>query len=206
MATDEELEDLKRWWQKNRQAVTIGLIVGLAAVFGTRAWTNYEERQRLSASAEYEQFQSEFRRGDDEAIQSRGKYLVENYARTPYAAMAALALAKVEVDKADLPAAKQHLEWAVDHGPTPEFVHVARLRLARVVAAQGDAAQALRLVEGVDAGAFAPSYDELRGDLYLAGGERDKAREAYRKAIAGLESGPGSEAVQAKLDDLGAQG
>jgi predicted negative regulator of RcsB-dependent stress response len=207
MATDDEqLEDIRRWWQKNRQGVTIGLVIGLAAVFGTRAWMSHQEQQRLSASAEYEQFQAEFRQGDNEAILSRGNYLIENYARTPYAAMAALALAKVEVDKGDLPAAKQRLQWAMDHAPTPEFAHVARVRLVRVVAAQGDTAQALKLIEGVDAGAFAPSYDELRGDLYLATGDRAKARDAYQKALAGMESGPGSEAVQAKLDDLGAQG
>lgn len=207
MATDEEqLEDIRRWWKKNGQAVTIGLIIGLAAVFGTRAWVDYQERQRLSASAEYEQLESELGQGNSEAVLSRGKYLIDNYARTPYAVLAALTLAKIQADKGDLAAARERLQWAVDHARMPEFVHIARLRLARVIAAQGDAAQALKLVEGVDAGAFAPSYDELKGDLYLAAGDRDKARAAYQKAIGELESGPGSEALQTKLDDLGAEG
>ena len=205
-ADDEQIEDLRRWWKKNGQSVTIGAVVGLAAVFGTRAWLDYQERQRLSASTEYGQLQEELGQGNNEAVLSRGKYLIDNYARTPYAVLAALTLAKVHADKGDLPAAKDNLQWAMDHARAPQFAHIARLRLARVIAAQGDAAQALKLVEGVDADAFAPSYDELRGDLYLATGDRDKARAAYQKAVSELEPGPTLEAVHAKLDDLGAEG
>jgi predicted negative regulator of RcsB-dependent stress response len=75
-----------------------------------------------------------------------------------------------------------------------------------VIAAEGDPAAAIKVLESVDAGMFAASYDELKGDLYAAAGDRDQARAAYRKAIAELNSGAGSDLVQMKLDDLGAEG
>ena len=207
MVTDEEqVEDLKKWWQRNGRHVTTGAVIGLAAVLGLRAWWDYQERQRLSASTEYEQFQAEFSQGNTDAVLRRGNYLIENYSGTPYAVIAALTLAKVHVDRGELPAAKQQLQWVVDKAKAPELVHIARLRLARVIAAEGDPAAAIKVLESVDAGMFAASYDELKGDLYVAAGDRDQARAAYRKAIAELNSGAGSDLVQMKLDDLGAEG
>jgi predicted negative regulator of RcsB-dependent stress response len=206
MHTDEEqLEDIKKWWKANGRFVIIGLAIGLAIMAGTRGWNGYQERQRLSASAEYDQFESEMARGDTDALTKRASYLIDNFGRTPYATLAALELAKVQVDRGDLAAAAQRLQWAVDHAGTPELVHIARLRLARVLAAQKETAKALALVEGVDPGAFSASYDELKGDLYVASGDRDKARAAYVKAIGELgTAGVGLETLKMKLDDLGA--
>jgi len=206
MTDEDQLEDFKKWWQRNGRSVTTGAVIGLAAVLGLRAWWNYQERQRESASTEYEQFQSDFAQGNIESVLKRGNYLIENYSGTPYAVIAALTLAKVHVDHGELPAAKQQLQWVVDKAKEPELVHIARLRLARVIAAEGDPAAAIKLLEGVDAGAFAASYDELKGDLYAAAGDRDKARAAYHKTITELNAGAGSDLVQMKLDDLGAEG
>lgn len=207
MATDDEqLEDLKRWWKQNGRSVTTGLVIGLTVILGVRAWIDYQERQRLSASAEYDQLSAEFAQGNADAVLRRGNYLIENYARTPYAVLAALTLAKVHADRGDLPAARERWQWVIDKAKAPELVHVARLRLARVLAAEGETAGALKLLEEADAGAFAASYDELKGDLYVAMNEPDKARAAYQKAMTELESGVGSETLQMKFDDLGAEG
>jgi predicted negative regulator of RcsB-dependent stress response len=203
---DEQLEALREWWKKYRAPILSGLIIGAAALAGTRGWVTYQERQGLSASAEYEQMQIELMSGNIEAVTRRGDYLVENYARTPYAVLAAFALARVHIEQGELAAAADRLQWAVDRARTPEMVHIARLRLARVMAADGRAGQALELLEGVDTGAFAASYEELKGDLYAETGQTERARRAYRNALAALDFGAGAEIVQMKLDGLGTEG
>ena len=203
---DEQVEDLKRWWKKYGGPLVGGLIIGLTLVFGSRAWLDYQETQRISASAEYEQLQNELAAGNVDAAVRRGGYLMDSYKRTPYAVLAALALAKMHVERDELPAARERLQWALDRAREPELVHVARLRLARVMAAEGQTRQAIALLEGVDAGAFSASYEELKGDLYADSGDVARARTAYRKALEGLEFGAGAELVQMKLDDLGTQG
>ena len=64
----------------------------------------------------------------------------------------------------------------------PELALVARLRLARVQLAQGNADQALKTLDAVKPGAFAARYAQVRGDVLLAKGDRDGALKAYREA------------------------
>lgn len=203
---DEQLEDIKQWWKKYRAPIISGLVIGALALGGSRAWISHQENQAQSASAEYAQLRMELATGNTEAVTRRGGYLIDNYARSPYAVLAALALAKMHVEQNDLAAAANRLQWAVEHARTPELVHVARLRLARVIAADGRGQQALTLLEGTDAGAFAAAYEELKGDLYAENGQSDRARTAYRNAMSALEFGAGAEIVQMKLDGLGTEG
>jgi predicted negative regulator of RcsB-dependent stress response len=202
---DEQLEALKEWWKKYRAPLLSGIIIGAVALFGARGWMSYQERLGQSASAEYEQLQIEMMTGNYDAMIRRGDYLIENYARTPYAVLAAFALARVYVEQGDLAAAANRLQWAIERARTPEMAHIARLRLARVIAADGRTGEALALLEGVEPGAFVASYEELKGDLYAESGQTDRARRAYRNAINALEFGAGAEIVQMKIDGLGTE-
>lgn len=203
---DEQLEQIKEWWKKNRNPLIAGVLIGATALFGTRYWFNYEERLRLSGSAEFEQLQAEMFMGNTDALIRRGDYLIDNYGRTPYAVLAAFMLARSHVDQGDLSSAANRLQWAIDNAKSPEMAHIARLRLAQVMIADGRAEQALAMLEAQDPGAFAASYEELKGDLYAELGRSDQARRAYRNALDALDFGPGSELVQLKLDGLGAEG
>lgn len=204
---EEQLEDLKAWWKRYRNPVLTALIVGGAVLIGTRTWVNYQEQLSLSASAEYTQLQAEIRAGNTEAVMRRGEYLIENFSATTYAVMAALAMAKVYVEQGQLESAADRLQWAVDSADNPEVAHIARLRLARVLAAADRPQQALALLDAVNRpGAFRASYEELKGDLYVEAGQPERARQAYRNAIEDLEFGSGAEYVQMKLDGLGTEG
>ncbi|MDR2877841.1 MAG: tetratricopeptide repeat protein [Chromatiales bacterium] len=204
MRTDEEqIDDLKQWWKKYGGPVATGLAVGLALVLGSRAWMDYRENQRISASSEYEQLRGELAADNVDAARQRGAYLIDNYARTPYAALAAFGLAKMHVAHGDFTAALERLQWALDNAREPEVTHVARLRLARVMAAGGETAAALTLLDGAKQGEFVAAYEELRGDLYASSGDNERARAAYLRALDRLKGGPGADLVQIKLDDLG---
>lgn len=203
---DEQLDELKRWWKKYGGPALTGLAVGLVLVFGSRAWLDHQERQRQTASAEYEQLRGELATGNLEAANSRTAYLTDKFGRTPYAVLASLALAGAQVEREQLEEARTQLQWAVDHARDEELQQVARLRLAHVQGALGDTGAALATLGNQSPSAFAAAYEELRGDLHAAAGNAEQARRAYEAALEALDFGVGSELVQMKLDNLDVRG
>jgi len=201
---EEQLEDLKKWWARYRNPLIYGLIAGIVTIFGVRAWMVHQGNLAVSASNEYEQLQLDSRAGNVEAALKRGGYIIDTYPHTPYAALSALILAREYVDKGDLPAARARLEWVVEHAKLPEFVHIARLRLGKLMLAMGEGAQALALIEPVEGEEYAAEYAELKGDIYAETGQPAKARQAYQLALDKLGAGADTRMLKIKLDNLDA--
>jgi predicted negative regulator of RcsB-dependent stress response len=196
-----QLEQLRRWWGENWMALAGGLVLGLAGIFGWEAWQGHRTTQSEQASQMYEDLR---KLPADKASQAAdlGRKLADEFSGTPYAAQAALYLANVAVQAGDWDAARTQLDWVVAHADDPGLKKIARLRLARVLWQQGKLDDALAQLEIKDDDAFASLYQELRGDLQVAKGDRAAARSAYEKA---LQLGPAAanrEGLQRKLDDL----
>jgi predicted negative regulator of RcsB-dependent stress response len=208
-ATDEEkVEQLKKWWRENGRSLVIGVVIGLAIVFGWRYWSHYRAAQAEGASNAYAQLMGVLVQGNKQAVLAEGEQIINQYSGSPYAVLSALALARVRVEQGELAAAHSELQWAVDHASMPALQHIARLRLGRVMLAQGKADAALALVAGVkDQGAFASRYQELLGDIYVQQGKPEQARVAYQKAVDSLAPGSRGRALMTmKLDNLAGVG
>jgi len=110
----------------------------------------------------------------------------------------------VRFDAGDIAGARQPLEWASRNARETAVQHSARLRLARLLMEQGDADGALALTKVRDTDGFASEYEELKGDLLLAQGDRDGARRAYQAALDTLPRGSGyTRLLSMKRDNLG---
>jgi predicted negative regulator of RcsB-dependent stress response len=200
----EQLEALKKWWRDNGRSVIVGLVIGFGALVGSRLWVNYTEKMAVAASQEFDQLRTELNDKNFDAVDTRANYIITNFARTPYAVLAALALARVNVEQGDLASARARLQWAQKHADEPELAEIARLRLAQVTFAEGSSAAALDVLGGDDPAAFAGAYQELRGDIYASMGQADKARAAYQAAIQTRPAGLDTHILDMKLDDLAA--
>jgi predicted negative regulator of RcsB-dependent stress response len=196
-----QVEALKKWWKENGKSVIVGLIIGGSAVAGWRGWASYVDSRGERASASYEQFVSELASAPAETAYKQGERVIVDYGATPYAELARLALAKLDVERGDQDAARGHLRWVMEKAKQPALRHVARLRLARLYLDANDADAAEKLIGEAQTGAFGPLYDELRGDILVAKGQQEEARSAYQKALLG--GAPNPVFLQMKLDDLG---
>ncbi len=183
ISEDEQVEALKKWWKENGTAVIVGIVIGISVVVGVWQYREYTETQAIEASNVYIQFTEALAKQDAEQVKQEFDELQKEYKGTSYAMLAALHMARQAVEKKQYPQAEQHLRWAVNNSGHESLAHVARIRLADLLVAQEKYDEAMTLLDAKVDSAFAAQYQEIRGDIYSAKGQSDKAREAYAAAL-----------------------
>ncbi len=200
---EEQVEALKNWLKKNGSALIFGLALGLAAIGGYRFWTDYQSNQSQKASLIYSNLQNYLVSGDSARVFEAGRQLVKHFSGTPYAALAALGMARMSVESNSLDAAEVHLRWVIKNANQDGLKHIARLRLARVLAAEKKYDQALALVNDNSQASYASLYSEVRGDILYAQKHPEQARSAYQQALETIAEGDRRRAlIEMKMDDL----
>lgn len=195
----DQVDALKAWWDKNGRSALTALAVFLLSVLGWQSWNDHSNEVAAAASTQYQQMAELMDSNGPQAMEA-GRALLASYPDSIYAVMASMSMAKLAVADKDLDAAAAHLRSAINNSDQPELTELARLRLARVEAAQGNSDAALATLGGGEGGA---ASDELRGDILLAQGNSAEARLAYTKALDGYGKAVDKrELVQMKLDDL----
>ncbi|HRX71935.1 MAG: tetratricopeptide repeat protein [Candidatus Competibacteraceae bacterium] len=196
---DERVEDLKKWWSENGLSLMVGIVLGIAAIFGWRYWNSYRDNQAEQASLTYDAFVKAVEKPDAEQARQRGQGLLAEFPNSAYAALTTLRLAKLAVDDGDNATAIQRLQWVIDHAKLAELQDIARFRLARVLFAVGQLKDAEKQLDNITTSSLTAELEELRGDLYLAGKDVEKARTAYATALA---AGGTNRILQIKLNNL----
>lgn len=207
---DEQLQAIKTWWKDNGNSIFWGAIIAVVAVLG---WRFYDTRIQQSGEAAALIYQSLAEASQKEnadpnnpeqiKLYQNATKLMEEYESTSYAQFAALFLAREAVAKKDWPEAEKQLNWVLAHKPKDEIKNIAVLRLARIQAAKGDFDAAIKTAELVTSEKEKSLAEEVKGDIYKAKGDNQKARAAYQAAIdAEKLGGMGKPLLQMKLDDL----
>ena len=201
--TDEEkVELLKKWWKENGGSIITGVVLGLALLFGGKAWFAYQERQAATASNIYTVMMVALDNGNAAVVTQRAGILMTDFSSTPYASLAGLALAKLKLDEGELVAAHAQLRWVLDNTGSEVLREIARLRLIRVLIAEQDLEGAEALIAQANkAGAFEALYAEIDGDIYTARGDFINASKAYEQALAAMAGdSPGRKQLQLKYE------
>jgi len=201
---EQQVAAIKKWWHENKWSLIGGVIIGVGALWGGRAWLNNQQGYSEAASAIYQQMLEEASQGknDDAAVQ--GARLLGQFSDTAYSSLAALMMAKIKQESGDTAAARAHLRWVLDNSKNDAVLHEARLRLAKLMMAEEKYDDALSFLNGIDAGVYASTYEQLKGDIYVAMGQPESARTAFMRALASAAPEErGRELLQMKLDNLG---
>lgn len=205
----EQADQLRNWLRENWIWLVAGVALTLAGYYGYRWWESRQAARAVAAGERFGAMLEAIGAGRlDDGVRIAGEVTGE-YADTPYADQATLVLARLDVDAGDFMAAEGRLAQVAEGSKDPDLRTVARLRLVRVLLAQGRYDDALAELDRV----AAPSIDaralELRGDVKLAQGDRDGAREEWLKAEAALAAEPASagqvdaELLRLKIAELG---
>lgn len=209
---EEQVEAIKNWWKENGRSLLLAVAVAIAAVVGWQAWQKRVEAQSTNASITYQELLDAVlalrSSPGDEAQAKTAEHLAgvlkEDYESTGYATLGAMLMARVAVDSGDLDLAFEELDWARQNAADEELKQLATLRSARIKLAQGDADAADALLKEANGEHYPSSYQELRGDVFVAQGDLSQARQAYEQALEAA-SPRMRPVIQMKHDDL-AQG
>lgn len=205
ISEQQQVEEIKKWLHENGMQILAGLVIGLAAVFGWRAWDGHRHDTAQQASAAYTQMVGNYKAGKTDAALREGGEIVTKFGDTSYAAFSALLQAGIKLEMGDTTAAIAHLKWAVDNAKQAELKQLAMLRLARLLLVEKKLDEALQQAQAMDPSQYGGLRAELLGDIYRAKGDPEKARGAYQEALKTL--GKGTEVLRdsigMKLDAVG---
>ncbi len=203
-ASDEEKgEEIKQWWRDNGTSVVIGIIFAVAVFMGGRYWQASQHTHMTQAASHFQQLSLLVDENKLDEATREGDLLFSDFSDTPHAVFAAFKLAKQHVTNDNLSAAKNYLQWAIEHAELPSHQIIATLRLAQVLLQQGELTAAHTLIQQTEAGAFSSLFKELEGDVFIAQDKPGDAEQAYRAVLAGLDGNdPRYMIVKLKLDDV----
>lgn len=206
---EEQVQAIKDWWKKNGSSLLIGIGAALAIVFGWQAWQNSQAQQRAEAANQFatllNAFAAETDENASETVAFVAQTLREDHGKSAYAIYGNLVLARQQMMlDSNVEAAIDSLQWALDKASDyPALSLVVRNRLARAQFAAEQHDDALATLGGAGSvDAFAGIFSELRGDILLAKGDAEGAREAYLAAREQNQQGR-SGILELKLSDLG---
>ena len=198
MAIDEILDEheqsrrVQEWLRRNGSGLVGGVVLGLAAVAGWKWW---QQREAQAHMREADTFQAAVDAIDRDGVKAAGR--AQALPVGVYRSLAALRLAKAQVEAKDVAAAIATLRSSMPADAAMKAIFERRIAMLQIDS--GKAADALKSLAGDDAATL-----DLRGDAQFALGQVDNARESYRKALAKAEVGsPQRRLIELKYTQVG---
>ncbi len=202
---EQQVEALKEWWAENGKAVIAGIVLGAGVIGGWTFWKGHQEKQAVIASDTFSQTLEAVNGSDSAKALALADELKDDQPDTLYSAYASLAAAQVSIQGGDLDDASKRLGWVAENAPQDDVRLIAKVRQARVMGANGDAAAGLASLPSKFPDPFVGLVEEARGDLLVLSGDENAAREAYAKAQAS-QYVANRDALNMKLNDLALPG
>ena len=181
----EQLDQLKAFWQKYRNLIT-GVLT--AALFAYAAYSGYQwwrNSQAAQASQLYDTMIVAISTSDKDQSLRAADDLQKQFGRTPYASMASLVAAKIASDAGDAPKAIEYLRWTAKNASNAGYEALGKLRLVSQLIEQGtekDFAEADAILKDKPINGFEALWLERRGDWYLAQKNTAQAKVSYQDA------------------------
>jgi predicted negative regulator of RcsB-dependent stress response len=200
----EQIDQLKHFWQRWGNLISWALIVVLGAYAAWNGWQYWQRRQAAQAAIMFDTVEQAAQRADLVLLDRSLSDLQDKFGSTTLAHQAALLAGKVFVDKNEADKAEKALTWVTQKADDAGLVALARLRLA-ALAVQNKAFDKARQWLGAEVpAAFQPLVADRLGDVEMLQGQQDKAREQYLKAWRGLDArAEYRQVIEVKLAALG---
>jgi predicted negative regulator of RcsB-dependent stress response len=200
----EQIDELKHFWDQYGNIITWVLIAGLAAYAAYTGWQYWQRTEATKAAVVFDELEKAVTAKDAVKVERVWSDLKDKFGSSPYGQMGGLSAAKALYDASKPKEAEAALKWVADNAKDDEYKSMAKLRLSGVMLERKAYDEALALLATPASAAFEPLYADRRGDTLLAQGKRNEARAAYQKALDGLDKKINyREVVELKLNSLG---
>lgn len=203
MTEEEQLESIKKWWKRYGNLITVLASIILFSIAGYRYYMWHEDKLTQQASVAYEQMMLALSNHNVKAVKSYANELMKEHNKTVYADVAHMTLAKIYVSKNKLAQAESELRIVADKSKVNALKQIAKIRLARIMAANKSYTNALSELSQVVDNTYLPVINELRGDIYGATGKYEEAMNSYKQAIDEVKTnGMGNLFLEMKTNEI----
>lgn len=177
----EQLDELKAFWNRYGNLITWTLTAVLAAFAAWNGWNWWQNQQGSKASAMFDELDRAVQATDADKAARVFADMKERFAGTALTQQAGLLAAKLQFDKGQLDAAQASLAWVAEHA-ADDVAAVARLRLAGLLTDKKAYDEALKQLDGIKSPEFEALAQDRRGDVLKAQGKLAEATKAWRAA------------------------
>lgn len=200
---EEQIEAIKKWWNKYSNIITVCLLALLVSTAGYRYWDWHNKKVLAQASTAYENLIIAYANHQDDSVKSYSTELFQNYQSTVYAQVAHLVMAKVYLNEEKPELAEQELSLAAQSQALPALQQVAKIRLSRMYASKKNYDKAMAELSSIKETTYQALIEELKGDIYASQGKIDEANSAYQQASEEVRmNGLGNQFLEMKINEL----
>ncbi len=200
----EQLDELKAFWKKYGNLITIVLTIALAAFAGWNIYQRWQQNQASQAAALFDEVERNAVAGDLPKLERVFADMKDKYPNTSFAQQAGLVAARVFFEGAKPEQAKAALIWVAEKSSDNGYQAIAKLRLASVLAESAAYDEALKLLSGSFPAEFSALVSDRTGDIYMLQGKKQEARAEFEKAFKAFdERAEYRRLVEVKLNALG---
>ncbi|ACA32398.1 YfgM family protein [Histophilus somni] len=196
---EQELNELKTWWKENYKSIIVIVLLAFSGVFGWRYWQDYQTTKKQTLSAQYDELISS---AENQSIYNAqlDRFVQEN-GETTYAVFALLDKAKLEVSQQNFVQAEETLKQAIVNTSDDILMSITAIRLATVQYQLQKFDEALASLNQVKGQSWDVSKLLLSGDIQLAKGNKEIAKDNFEQALTKATSWEKS-FIQVRLNSL----
>jgi len=205
----EKIDEAKTWWKQHGGKVIWGVTLFLLVVAGWRGWETWTRNQAAEATMLFDRIVQSANANDLKGAKEAAAQIMENQTwwhtgGAAYAAPAAWMAGHINYETGDLKSAVAQYQFALRHARDEGMRQMARLRVATLLFEDNQLDAATKMLEAPFEPAFQGLAAQLKGDLLVAQGKTDEARQAYTLALEKLgEESSLKPLVEIRLDGLG---
>lgn len=205
LTDEEQAERLKRWWEQNGTSLIIGVVLAVAAVLGWRWYQGYAQDQADAASDVFGSYVAG--RNGAESTSDQLAMIDTEFEGSGYHVFTLLYRADDEIEVEDWEEALALLERAAQLADNDNLKDIARYRIAKVLYQLDRLDECETELAAIRSAGLEAHVAALSGDVFVARGDLERARIAYRSGIDAARRDPnnpipGVELMELKLASL----
>jgi len=182
----EQLDQLKHFWAQYGNVITWVLIAVFGSFAAWNGWNYWQRTQATKAAALYDEIDRAASARDADKMTRALTEMQDRFGGSTFAAQGSLLAGKTLFEAGKPDAARAALGWVSEKSSDEAYQAIARLRLAALDVEAKAYDQALKTLEAPMPKAFEALAADRRGDVYLAQGKTDEARQQYETAWRGF--------------------
>ncbi len=181
LTDDHEREEaVRKWWHEYWKPIALGVFIALAGLVGVRQYQSYMLGVHQEKAFEVYTHRLDLNNHGASAVNAAKEFMQQN--EDIFGALLALDVAATQIDSKDYQGASESVDFARRFGGDL-IATTASLTEARLKAQSGDFQGAIDVLNALSDESYIVEKNETLGDVYLAQGDKAKAREAYLKAV-----------------------